>query len=41
VDSGDPELDIALTGYYKIVTGYRDYVMYQVANPDLAESKPC
>ncbi|MBB1269546.1 ATP-NAD kinase family protein [Shewanella sp. SR44-3] len=36
VDSGDPELDIALTGYYKIVTGYHDYVMYQVANPDLS-----
>lgn len=38
VDSGDPELDKALTGYYKVVTGYHDYVMYQVANPDLAES---
>lgn len=33
VDSGDPELDQALTGYYRVVTGYRDYVMYQVANP--------
>ncbi|WP_144213977.1 ATP-NAD kinase family protein [Shewanella donghaensis] len=38
VDSGDPELDRELTGYYKIVTGYHDYVMYQVANPDLSES---
>lgn len=38
VDSGDPELDKALTGYYKIVTGYHDYVMYQVANPDLVEN---
>ena len=38
VDSGDPELDSALTGYYKITTGYNDYVMYQVANPDLSES---
>ncbi|MCC4834273.1 MULTISPECIES: ATP-NAD kinase family protein [unclassified Shewanella] len=38
VDSGDPELDSALTGYYKITTGYHDYVMYQVANPDLSES---
>ncbi|WOT04014.1 ATP-NAD kinase family protein [Shewanella youngdeokensis] len=37
VDSGDPELDKALTGYYKVVTGYHDYVMYQVANPDLAD----
>ncbi|GIU28006.1 ATP-NAD kinase [Shewanella schlegeliana] len=36
VDSGDPELDKALTGYYKVITGYHDYVMYQVANPDLA-----
>ncbi|MCK8044039.1 ATP-NAD kinase family protein [Shewanella sp. 1CM18E] len=36
VDSGDPELDKQLTGYYKVVTGYHDYVMYQVANPDLA-----
>ncbi len=35
VDSGDPELDIELAGYYKVVTGYHDYVMYQVANPDL------
>mgnify|MGYP003624260947 FL=1 len=38
VDSGDPELDKVLTGYYKIVTGYHDYVMYQVANPDLVEN---
>ena len=37
VDSGDPELDAELCGYYRIVTGYRDYVMYRVANPDLAE----
>ncbi|CAM3909083.1 ATP-NAD kinase family protein [Shewanella aquimarina] len=35
VDSGDPELDSELCGYYKVVTGYHDYVMYQVANPDL------
>lgn len=37
VDSGDQKLDSELSGYYRIVTGYRDYVMYQVANPDLAE----
>ncbi|WP_394129849.1 ATP-NAD kinase family protein [Shewanella maritima] len=37
VDSGDPELDYALSGYYPIITGYHDYVMYQVANPELAE----
>ncbi len=35
VDSGDPELDSELGGYYKVITGYHDYVMYQVANPDL------
>ncbi|MDF0535430.1 ATP-NAD kinase family protein [Shewanella yunxiaonensis] len=37
VDSGDPALDAELSGYFRIITGYRDYVMYQVANPDLAE----
>ncbi|MCE9679546.1 ATP-NAD kinase family protein [Shewanella sp. AS1] len=36
VDSGDPQLDAELCGYYKIITGYHDYVMYQVANPDLS-----
>ncbi|WP_299008479.1 ATP-NAD kinase family protein [uncultured Shewanella sp.] len=30
VDSGDPELDLFLAGYYKVITGYRDYVMYPV-----------
>ena len=35
VDSGDPELDKDLCGYYRVITGYHDYVMYQVANPDL------
>ena len=35
VDSGDPELDRDLCGYYQVITGYHDYVMYQVANPDL------
>ncbi|QBF84105.1 ATP-NAD kinase [Shewanella maritima] len=38
VDSGDPELDKALTGYFKVITGYRDYVMYPVANPDLVDA---
>lgn len=37
VDSGDPELDREMSGYYRITTGYHDYVMYQVANPDLNE----
>ncbi|MCH1930748.1 ATP-NAD kinase family protein [Shewanella sp. A25] len=35
VDSGDPQLDNELCGYYKVTTGFHDYVMYQVANPDL------
>lgn len=34
VDSGDPQLDRELCGYYKVTTGYHDYVMYQVANPE-------
>lgn len=38
-DSGDPALDQALSGYYRIITGYRDYVMYQVANPDMVSSQ--
>ncbi|MGL4938044.1 ATP-NAD kinase family protein, partial [Shewanella sp.] len=36
VDSGDPKLDSKLGGYYKVTTGYHDYVMYQVGNPDLS-----
>lgn len=35
VDSGDPKLDKELCGFYRITTGYHDYVMYPVANPDL------
>ncbi|MCL1125674.1 ATP-NAD kinase family protein [Shewanella surugensis] len=31
VDSGDPVLDKTLAGYYKVITGYHDYVMYPVA----------
>jgi predicted polyphosphate/ATP-dependent NAD kinase len=31
LDSGDVALDRLLTGYYQIITGYRDYVMYQVS----------
>ncbi|GLP96583.1 ATP-NAD kinase family protein [Paraferrimonas sedimenticola] len=34
VDSGDPQLDRELSGYCKIITGYRDYVMYPLANPE-------
>lgn len=34
VDTGDRELDNALGGYIKITTGYNDYVMYQIENPE-------
>jgi len=30
VDSNDPELDKAFEGYIRIITGYRDYIMYPV-----------
>ncbi|MCF1427066.1 MAG: ATP-NAD kinase family protein [Shewanella sp.] len=35
VDSGDPLLDQELCGYYRVTTGFHDYVMYQVASPAL------
>ncbi|MGI2261517.1 ATP-NAD kinase family protein [Shewanella sp. GXUN23E] len=35
VDSGDPQLDQELCGYYRVTTGFHDYVMYQVASPAL------
>ncbi|NRA60532.1 MAG: ATP-NAD kinase family protein [Psychrobium sp.] len=35
VDTGDQALDLALSGLVKITTGYRDYVMVRIANPDL------
>lgn len=31
VDTNDPELDAALCGYYRLVTGYDDFLMYRVA----------
>ena len=37
VDSGDPNLDSELSGYYQITTGYHDSVMYQVATPEELE----
>ncbi|MGB0894220.1 MAG: ATP-NAD kinase family protein [Parashewanella sp.] len=37
VDSGDPQLDKELSGYYQITTGYHDSVMYQVATPEELE----
>jgi predicted polyphosphate/ATP-dependent NAD kinase len=32
VDSNDPELDRALTGYRRVVTGYHDEILYPVAS---------
>jgi predicted polyphosphate/ATP-dependent NAD kinase len=30
VDTGDPDLDESLAGYWKVVTGYRQYAMHRV-----------
>lgn len=38
VDTNDPALDTALCGYYRLVTGYDDFLMYRVATgADLPE----
>jgi predicted polyphosphate/ATP-dependent NAD kinase len=34
VDTGDVELDLALSGFIRVTTGYRDYIMYRIANPE-------
>lgn len=34
VDTDDPELNRALRGYLRITTGYKDKVIYPVANPE-------
>lgn len=33
-DTGDPHLDQELSGYIRVITGYRDYVMYPIASPN-------
>jgi predicted polyphosphate/ATP-dependent NAD kinase len=32
VDTGDEDLDEALSGYMKVITGYQEYVMYKVGS---------
>ena len=34
VDTGDAQLDKELSGFVKVTTGYNDYVMVQMSNPD-------
>ena len=31
VDTNDPELDKALSGYRQVLTGYDDHILYRVA----------
>jgi predicted polyphosphate/ATP-dependent NAD kinase len=31
VDTNDPQLDLELSGYYSIVTGYDDHILYRVS----------
>lgn len=33
-DTGDSELDQQLCGYYSILTGYKDHVLYQLSSPE-------
>ncbi|MBY5993760.1 ATP-NAD kinase family protein [Ferrimonas balearica] len=35
-DTGDSQLDLELQGHYRIITGYRDAVLYPLANPEEA-----
>ena len=32
-DTGDSELDMELSGYLPVITGYNDQVLYPVASP--------
>ena len=33
VDTGDPDTDSYLSGYYRVVTGYRENTIYKVSEP--------
>ncbi|SDZ75815.1 ATP-NAD kinase family protein [Microbulbifer marinus] len=35
VDSGDPELDEQWSGFIRVITGYRDAILYPLSNGDL------
>ena len=35
VDSGDPELDESWSGFVRVITGYRDAILYPLSNGDL------
>jgi len=37
-DTGDAELDQLLSGFIRVTTGYRDYIMYRIANPEYEDS---
>ncbi len=34
VDTGDVELNRDLSGFIRVTTGYRDYIMYRISNPE-------
>jgi len=34
VDTGDEDLNAALSGYARVVTGYHDYTMFRVGHDD-------
>lgn len=38
LDTGDEALDVELSGYYKVITGYREYTVYKVVPASILES---
>jgi predicted polyphosphate/ATP-dependent NAD kinase len=38
IDTGDESLDIKLSGYYKVITGYREYTVYKAVPASTLES---